>query len=571
MPYNGATTLTSAPSFITKNRLGIYILNLRIPAHIRHQNPGMRASIQRSLHTRNRREALSAARKMVVWMENNSFNIEEYEQEQEMKRGAYLLGIGIDLFKNFKEVMNRGNPFEIDGLQETLTPLEMDAIQYMAYNEDIYLEKFEEIFSTGDAAKLSQFIHNIHPSYKDTILKALEKKKTEIGLRNLMAPRGNEGTSTTKCTKPSAPSRDIKLDVAFDLWKKDCSESMAKSSFEEYTRMLELFIRIITHNNNNEIPLVSELNVTMVEDYKTIFEKLPKRIRTNEKTIEDLIKIQGEPKSPSTISNTYTNLGHFTNWLAKKQYPIEDNVVKFLPEFRKIKRKEKKRRKPFDEADLKALFNSDNYSNGTWKRASEYWVPLIALFTGMTRNEIIQLTCDDIKKAERIYVFDVNANDGKQLKVDSGDSEESTGRARLVPIHSQLKSLGLLEFVEHQKKKGHLRLFPCEERNSRGHFGAYGNRFRNYRNKVKAGPRDDKELRDFHSFRHLVKTELMNNSTSEGLIDDIIGHTSKNRAAAGMTYVHTERVKLKYDLIKELKYECIDFNLIKKWTQNPFG
>lgn len=503
-------------------------------------------------------------------MENNNFNMEEYAQEQEMEHQAHLLGIGIALFKTFKEVMNKGNPFEIDDLQTNLTNPEMEAIRYMAERENQYLVEFEEIFSAGDAAKLSQFIHSIHPSFKDAILNALEKKKTEKELRNLMAQNSNGGPISVEYTKPSAPTRDIKLDAAFDLWKNDYSHSMAKSSFEEYARMIKLFIRILTYKNNNNTPLVSDLNLDMIEGYKNIFEKIPKGIKTNDKSIEELLKIEGSPKSPSTISNTYTNLGHFTNWLARKQYPIQENIVKFIPDFRKIKRKEKKRRVPFDEVDLKALFNSENYTNGRWKRASEFWVPLIALFTGMTRNEVLQLTCDDIKKMEGIFVIDVNANEGKQLKVDSGDSEESTGRARLIPIHSQLKYLGFLEFVEHQKRKGHSRLFPCEERNSRGHFGAYGNRFRLYRDKVKAGPRSDRELRDFHSFRHLVKTELINISNSEGLIDDIIGHTSKNRAAAGMTYVHSDRVKLKNDLLRQLKYDCIDFNLTKKWSQNTF-
>lgn len=62
-------------SYLTKNRLGIYILQVRVLLHLRHNTP--RNLIQRSLGTRNKREALRLARKRMVWMEENELRKEK--------------------------------------------------------------------------------------------------------------------------------------------------------------------------------------------------------------------------------------------------------------------------------------------------------------------------------------------------------------------------------------------------------------------------------------------------------------------------------------------------------------
>jgi integrase len=267
------------------------------------------------------------------------------------------------------------------------------------------------------------------------------------------------------------------------------------------------------------------------------------------------------------FKNVFKNISHFIQWLSGEGYPTQANLRDVLTHFRKIERKEKKRRVPFDNEDLQALFNSADYRLGRWKRASEFWAPLIALFTEMTRNEIIQLEVADVYKKTGYHVINVNERGDKQLKASSVDNENSTGRPRIIPIHKQLIDLGFVEFVKHQKT----RLFPFEPRNNLGHFGAYGNRFGRYRNDVGAGPRNDREFRDFHSFRHLMKTKLREVEKDDGLIDDIVGHTSTLRSAVGRTYDHSERLKFKSSALKKLKYYCIDFSVIRQWKYQFFS
>ncbi len=181
----------------------------------------------------------------------------------------------------------------------------------------------------------------------------------------------------------------------------------------------------------------------------------------------------------------------------------------------KIKRTDKKERVPFTDEDLKKLFNSEKYVKGLFKRSSDYWAPLISLFTGATLSEILQFYKDDIQTKNNFHVFDFNVSKaGKTLKVESDTKDR--GRERLVPIHPVLIELGLLEFIDSNLNKNKDILFWKEERDCNNKFGSYSKRFIRYKNKLGVKPSHDMEFKDFHSFRHLVKTKLSDIEKHEG-------------------------------------------------------
>lgn len=93
-----------------------------------------------------------------------------------------------------------------------------------------------------------------------------------------------------------------------------------------------------------------------------------------------------------------------------------------------------------------------------WKR----WIILIGRYSGMRQNEICQLYHNDVMKVDGVWCFRVdNLNPNQTLKTDSS--------RRFVPIHSQLLTLGLLDFIK--DRKGHL--FP----ELTLHLGSYGHYF----------------------------------------------------------------------------------------------
>ncbi len=64
--YKGALPVSSGPSFLCRNRLGVYCYMRRIPSHFRRSHPALPPFIRKSLLTRNRRKALRLARKLSV-------------------------------------------------------------------------------------------------------------------------------------------------------------------------------------------------------------------------------------------------------------------------------------------------------------------------------------------------------------------------------------------------------------------------------------------------------------------------------------------------------------------------
>ncbi|MDB5409355.1 MAG: hypothetical protein JWL84_4267 [Rhodospirillales bacterium] len=120
-------------------------------------------------------------------------------------------------------------------------------------------------------------------------------------------------------------------------------------------------------------------------------------------------------------------------------------------------------RDAFQPADLKKLFDAPLFK-GHWRadrrerpgtclvKDSKYWLPLIALHTGMRVEEIAKLKTADVREIEGIWCFDVYA------------TKTAAGK-RHVPVHPRLAALGFLDYVKGQKAE---RLWPDLTQGSEG-------------------------------------------------------------------------------------------------------
>jgi site-specific recombinase XerD len=324
---------------------------------------------------------------------------------------------------------------------------------------------------------------------------------------------------------------------------------------------VDLFIKILSEHNHNQPLRVSELSNPKIRHFRDTLLKMPSKRGGLPKdlSIKAMLKMNLPPISGKTAKDTTVVIGEFMTWMETEGYPVTSGLKGILSSVKTPKRKDAKRRMDFSSDDLERLFQSDAYVKGPIKRASEYLIPLIALFTGARLGEIAQLHCSDIHEDQGVWVFDFNEDGEKQLK-----SETSS---RLVPIHSTLLELGLLDFLK-QRRKSSLRLFPEEERTAEGKFDAYGKRFATYRKKVGVVAEEGSML-DFHSFRHTVRTKLTEASVEESLIDDIIGHASEGRSIGRKTYTHTQLIPHKKEAIEKIVY-ALDFSKLKRWEHCRF-
>ena len=527
---------SNTPSYITQNRLGIYLFQFKIPQHFRINQPQLGILFRKSLRTRNKRDAIQLARRLALFMDDLA---KQFFNDSE----AYAKSIKLlQECKDAESLYPRWEEFEQCFL------LNLDDYESKLLDNAIQYQRAKQLIEPNSNA--------IQPENQEQLLNAIEKR--------IKPPLSDEENPT--------------LETIFERWRVDKQKSvndgsMRKTSFSEYCRMIELFIRIVNDYEDDSIR-INDLNGDHIDYYRTVFSDIPKGIKVKEYAIPELIKITGDTKSPSTIKNTYNNIATFLEYIETKLYPFNSRLIKAIKDFDRIPKKKKKIRIPFSNDELKQLFNSKQYiETGNFYTSAMYWVPLMALYTGARMSEIIQLEKHDVYEADGIWVF--NFEDSDVLSEDEDKNLKESGSYREVPIHPELLNLGFIDYVKSIKG----RLFDNEPRDAMGRFSDFGKRFATYRNQVGVTPDHDMQLKDFHSFRHTVETRLSDLSKTgnleerfdQGLIDGIVGHASNARSQGEKDYTHTQHVEAKNKALQQLNYGSVDFNIMIPWNKCRFS
>lgn len=172
-----------------------------------------------------------------------------------------------------------------------------------------------------------------------------------------------------------------------------------------------------------------------------------------------------------------------------------------------LNRRADEERKGYDLEDIKRIRQHLPPKDGA--EPFKFWVPMIALYTGMRREEICQLHTEDIRQVGEVWCFDINDSGERRLKTQASN--------RLVPVHSKLIELGLLRYVERASKGNLWGLTPWQ--------GICGREFGNWwsmrfnRRYVTKDP-----AKVFHSFRHTVADTLKQGGVSEPVAAALLGH-----------------------------------------------
>jgi hypothetical protein len=156
------------------------------------------------------------------------------------------------------------------------------------------------------------------------------------------------------------------------------------------------------------------------------------------------------------------------------------------------------------------------------------WLPLIGLFTGARINEVCQLNpFTDIVQDDETGVYYFHLTDEGETAEGVNKSIKTNSSRRVVPIHSKLLDLGLLDYVERVKADNRKIIFPqWQPRGGKASANA-GKWFTRFVEDV--GIKDATEgarLSGFHSFRHTFITWGMSNKIHG--IFDITGHETES-------------------------------------------
>lgn len=264
--------------------------------------------------------------------------------------------------------------------------------------------------------------------------------------------------------------------------------------------------------------------------------------------IKELITKEGERISPKTAEKYLGMVKSFLIWLENEGYitkaPGKNVHV--------IYKETEKPRLPFSMTQLEKLFSSPlfrgyqsqhkRYKPGSLlTKDAEYWIPLLAIFSGLRLGEIIQTLTSDVKKQGEINFIDLAETEGSKKKLKTKYSH------RRVPVHPVLVALGFMEFVESRRNK-HQYLFHEFACNEKQPGTKYGKCFSRYlKNSFIKTPKTT-----FHSFRHNFTDALDKNSVHVTHKYAMLGHTGSEASAH---YGETLPIAVLYESIKKVRYD----------------
>ena len=236
-------------------------------------------------------------------------------------------------------------------------------------------------------------------------------------------------------------------------------------------------------------------------------------------SLQEVVKVQGHKTiSPKTINSHLTQFRAFFKWAERNGYAP---VVLFEGVSVPRAKGGETDRKPFTQEQLSTVHIElvDRIAN-PGRIESHIWGSLMALYSGARLNEICQLHVADIWEEDGIWLMHISdeGDNNKRLK--------AVASKRKVPLHSNLLTLGFLDFVG-KRSKG-VQLFPDYPYNQDEGYGRNLGRWFNESFLVKLGIKRPDLV--FHSLRHSLITRLSQSDVSEPIVQCIVGH-----ARAGVT------------------------------------
>lgn len=236
-----------------------------------------------------------------------------------------------------------------------------------------------------------------------------------------------------------------------------------------------------------------------------------------------------EPRTAATINKMLTLLGavlaraeqdgHFDRMEWRNPFEVTFNVDAM----------EEESYEPFTTTELNKLLASPVFAKGErpvrGRGETAKWAPLLALFQGARRGEVLQLFVRDIAQDPDSGIWAI------RFDRDAGKSIKNSTSIRRVPVHPQLIKLGFLDFMRQRLAEvgPDGSLWPgFEEREKlRTRINRWGEWFRAYL----AEHVVDDGRKAFHSFRGTFKRFGRGEGLDETVLNHLVGHSNHSVGA----------------------------------------
>jgi len=345
-----------------------------------------------------------------------------------------------------------------------------------------------------------------------------DKKEQELALLNGISSALSVSTSNNQ-------KSDKNLIYVKDIASKFIEEKVSIKEWTQGTKetneaSINLLFELVGDNITNQ-----DLSFELVDKFRSTLIQLPpnrkKVIELKSMSIEQQInyaKKHDKTISTITANNIILKLNGFFEWCRLRGY-IDINY--FSNQTFKVKGKRSDDRHPFTDKELSMIFNDPIFTELEYKWDYQYWIPLIAIYTGCRLNEICQLHTNDIYQDEDgVWIFDIN-DQGKTKKLKNKSAE------RLIPVHQHLIELGLIEFTNRKNNQNNQLLFEgLTYYHTKGYMKVASRWFGEFRKKY--GLFNLKPKKDFHSFRCNVSTSFKKLGVDTVKKDELMGHFNES-------------------------------------------
>ena len=257
--------------------------------------------------------------------------------------------------------------------------------------------------------------------------------------------------------------------------------------------------------------------------------KLNQKAKYKDKSLEQIIRIgKNDAKlSQVTIQKYMIRVVQFFKYCYNSDY-ISKSIINDLNVKVEINPMERKVL-PYSKEEANAIFKIVQNFKETNKSPSNrisandlYYITMIAAYSGMRINEIVQLRARDIVQHNNVLCFSVNRDDGKSTK--------NINSIRLVPVHSKLIELGLMEFVK-QRASANKSIFKVSNKDFSEIF----------RSQIQRKLISSDKQKTFYSFRHYFIDTLVQQEVEPNIIAQIVGHEKQYKILLGTYAAYLRR------------------------------
>ena len=350
-------------------------------------------------------------------------------------------------------------------------------------------------------------IHSQHVNYD-----------TQINIKDELFKSIHPAQSNIRIIEDDTPP----FSEATDKYLKECKKNgEGQHSLDSKRTTYDLWLEMFDDHQTGQI---DKKKATTFKDNLLRFPKNRSKLYPHE-SMKALLKMHipdDKLMSTTTINMYLGEMSSFAKWTINNGYLLGDrNPFEGLRLKKNKKASKRDSRSPFSQQQLQAIFSTPFYKgcksdtkHGRYKEGKTiikdayYWIPLIALYTGARMAEIIQLTPNDLKSDNNVWYFDINDDEGKNLK--------TLQSKRKVPLHSKLIELGLAEYIQNCDKD---RIFHEIEPYKGDYSHHYSKWFGRYLERFEI----KKDKTSFHSFRHNFR-DALKGKVNETHLRALMGH-----------------------------------------------